>query len=78
MRLLDASLCPLKNVTTGDVNFTVIRENTEGVYTDMGGNFKLGTAEEVATQEDINTRRGVERVIRFAFDMRAQMAAKKC
>jgi 3-isopropylmalate dehydrogenase len=68
VRLLDASLCPLKNVTPDDVNFTVIRENTEGVYTDMGGNFKLGTSEEVATQEDINTRRGVERVVRFAFE----------
>jgi 3-isopropylmalate dehydrogenase len=68
VRLLDASLCPLRNVTPDDVNFTVIRENTEGVYTDMGGNFKFGTPDEVATQEDINTRKGVERVIRFAFN----------
>jgi len=68
VRLLDASLCPLKNATPEDINFTVIRENTEGVYMDMGGNFKFGTADEVATQEDINTRKGVERVIRFAFD----------
>jgi 3-isopropylmalate dehydrogenase len=68
VRLLDASLCPLKNVSPADVNFTVIRENTEGVYMDMGGNFKFGTADEVATQEDINTRKGVERIIRFAFE----------
>ncbi len=68
VRLLDASLCPLKNVMPEDVNFTVIRENTEGVYMDMGGNFKQGTPDEVATQEDINTRKGVERVIRFAFE----------
>jgi len=68
VRLLDSSLCPLKNATPADVNFTVIRENTEGVYMDMGGNFKFGTADEVATQEDINTRKGVERVIRFAFE----------
>ncbi|HEX8813083.1 MAG TPA: 3-isopropylmalate dehydrogenase [Terracidiphilus sp.] len=68
VRLLDASLCPLKNATPEEVNFTVIRENTEGVYMDMGGNFKFGTPDEVATQEDINTRKGVERVIRFAFD----------
>ena len=68
VRLLDVSLCPLKNATPDDINFTVIRENTEGVYTNMGGNFKLGTPEEVATQEDINTRKGVERVIRFAFE----------
>jgi len=77
VRLLDPSLCPLKNVTTGDVNFTVIRENTEGVYTDVGGNFKLGTPEEVATQEDINTRRGVERVIRFAFEYARSNGRKK-
>ena len=68
VRLLDASLCPLKNSTPDDVNFTVIRENTEGVYMDIGGYFKHGTPDEVATQEDINTRKGVERIIRFAFD----------
>ena len=67
VRLLDASLCPLKNATPDDVNFTVIRENTEGVYMDMGGVFKQGTPEELATQEDINTRKGVERIIRYAF-----------
>ena len=67
VRVLDPSLCPLKNVRGEDINFTVIRENTEGVYMDMGGVFKQGTADEVATQEDINTRKGVERVIRFAF-----------
>ncbi len=77
VRLLDASLCPLKNVTPDDVNFTVIRENTEGVYMDMGGNFKLGTPDEVATQEDINTRRGVERVIRFAFEYARANGRKK-
>jgi 3-isopropylmalate dehydrogenase len=68
VRLLDASLCPLKDASPDDINFTVIRENTEGVYMDMGGAFKLGTPDEVATQEDINTRKGVERIIRFAFD----------
>ena len=77
VRLLDASLCPLKNATPDDINFTVIRENTEGVYTDMGGNFKFGTADEVATQEDINTRRGVERVIRFAFEYAHANGRKK-
>ena len=68
VKLMDASLCPLKNATPEDVNFTVIRENTEGVYAGMGGNFKFGTADEVATQEDINTRKGVQRVIRYAFE----------
>src|SRR5215831_7527044 len=77
VKLLDASLCPLKNATPEDVNFTVIRENTEGVYTDMGGNFKFGTPDEIATQEDINTRRGVERVIRFAFEYARATGRKK-
>ncbi len=68
VRLLDASLCPLKGVEPKDVDFVVLRENTEGVYTDAGGVFKQGTADEIATQEDINTRKGVERIIRFAFE----------
>jgi 3-isopropylmalate dehydrogenase len=68
VRLLDAALCPLKGVGPNDVDFVVIRENTEGVYGDVGGVFKKGTEDEVAIQEDINTRKGVERVIRYAFD----------
>ncbi|HSB74752.1 MAG TPA: 3-isopropylmalate dehydrogenase [Terriglobales bacterium] len=68
VQLLDASLCPLKGVEPKDVDFTVIRENTEGLYVDVGGVFKQGTPEEVAVQEDINTRRGVERIIRYAFE----------
>jgi 3-isopropylmalate dehydrogenase len=68
VRLLDAALSPLKGVEPKDVDFVVIRENTEGVYTDAGGVFKQGTADEIATQEDINTRKGVERIIRYAFE----------
>ncbi|HYL15932.1 MAG TPA: 3-isopropylmalate dehydrogenase [Terriglobales bacterium] len=68
VRLLDSSLCPLKAMQPSDIDFVVIRENTEGVYGDLGGVFKQGTADEVAIQEDINTRKGVERVIRFAFE----------
>ena len=68
VRLLDASLCPLKNVEPKDVDFVVIRENTEGVYVDVGGCFKQGTSDEVAVQEDVNTRKGVERIIRYAFE----------
>ena len=67
VRLLDTSLCPLKGVEPKDVDFVVLRENTEGVYVDAGGVFKQGTEDEVAIQEDINTRKGVERIIRFAF-----------
>jgi 3-isopropylmalate dehydrogenase len=68
VRLLDASLCPLKGIEPKDLDFVVIRENTEGVYGDLGGVFKQGTADEVAIQEDINTRKGVERIIRYAFE----------
>jgi 3-isopropylmalate dehydrogenase len=59
---------PLKGVEPKDVDFVVIRENTEGVYTDAGGVFKQGTPDEIAIQEDINTRKGVERIIRYAFE----------
>ncbi|MGH9496839.1 MAG: 3-isopropylmalate dehydrogenase [Candidatus Sulfotelmatobacter sp.] len=72
VRLLDAALCPLKGVEPKDVDFVVLRENTEGVYTDAGGVFKQGTADEIATQEDINTRKGVERIIRYAFEYCSQ------
>jgi len=68
VRLLDAALCPLKGVEPKDVDFVVVRENTEGVYTDAGGVFKQGTPDEIATQEDINTRKGVERIVRYAFE----------
>jgi 3-isopropylmalate dehydrogenase len=68
VRLLDAALCPLKGVEPKDVDFVVVRENTEGVYTDAGGVFKQDTPDEVAIQEDINTRKGVERIIRFSFE----------
>jgi len=68
VRLLDAGLCPLKGIEPKDVDFVVIRENTEGVYGDLGGVFKQGTADEVAIQEDVNTRKGVERIIRYAFE----------
>lgn len=68
VELLDPRLTPLKNRTEAELEFVIIRENTEGLYAGLGGNFKKGTADEVAIQEDINTRKGVERVIRFAFD----------
>jgi 3-isopropylmalate dehydrogenase len=68
VRLLDAALCPLKGIEPKDIDFVVIRENTEGVYVDAGGVFKQGTPDEVAIQEDLNTRKGVERVIRYAFE----------
>ncbi len=68
VRLLDAALCPLKGVEPKHIDFVVLRENTEGVYSDAGGVFKQGTPDEIAIQEDINTRKGVERIIRYAFE----------
>jgi len=68
VKLFHEKLCPLKGVTPKDVDFVVFRENTEGLYVMMGGNFKKGTPEEVATEVDLNTRLGVERIIRRAFE----------
>jgi 3-isopropylmalate dehydrogenase len=68
IRLLDDRLCPLKDRTTRDVDFVIFRENTEGLYAGVGGIFKKGTPDEVALQEDINTRKGVERILRHAFE----------
>lgn len=59
---------PLKDKGPEDINFVVVRENTEGLYAGAGGVLKKGTPDEVAVQESINTRKGVERCIRFAFD----------
>ncbi len=68
VKLYDARLCPLKDRTEKDVDFVVFRENTEGAYVGIGGNFKKGTADEIAVQEEIHTRKGVERIIRAAFE----------
>jgi 3-isopropylmalate dehydrogenase len=66
--LLHPRFTPLRDRTPADINFMVFRENTEGLYSGVGGFFKKGTPDEVAIQEDINSRKGVERIIRHAFD----------
>jgi 3-isopropylmalate dehydrogenase len=66
VRLLHERLCPLKGVRVEDVNFTVIRENTEGAYVNSGGVFKKGAPDEVATQVEIHTRKGVDRIVEYA------------
>src|SRR5438477_3027557 len=68
LRLLDASLCPLKGMEPKDIDFVVIRENTEGPYVDRGSISNEGTDDEVAIQEDLNTCKGVRRIIRYAFE----------
>src|SRR5262244_1723762 len=77
VKLLDESLCPLKGVKPEHVDFVVVRENTEGPYVDAGGVLKQGTPDEVATKEDFNTRKGVERVTRYAFELARKQGRKK-
>ncbi len=60
--------CPLKDKRPEDIDFVVIRENTEGLYAGAGGFLRKGTPDEIAIQESINTRKGVERCIRYAFE----------
>ena len=68
VRLLDARLSPLRDRTVAEIDFVVFRENTEGAYCGAGGFLKKGTSEEIATQEELNTRKGVERIIVAAFE----------
>ena len=61
--------CPLKDKGPEDIDFIVVRENTEGLYSGAGGFLKKGTPDEVAVQESVNTRKGVERCLRYAFEV---------
>lgn len=67
-RLFDARLTPLKEKQPNDIDLVVFRENTEGLYVSVGGTFKRGTADEIAIAEELNTRKGVDRIIRYAFE----------
>ena len=77
VRLLDARLTPLRNARVEDIDFVVFRENTEGAYCGAGGFLKKGTADEIATQEELNTRRGVERIIIAAFEYARAQGRKR-
>ena len=68
VRLLDERLTPLRGRKVGEIDFVVFRENTEGAYCGAGGFLKKGTPDEIATQEELNTRRGVERIVVAAFE----------
>jgi len=68
VKLFEGVDCPLKDKGPDDINFTVVRENNEGLYVGSGGFVRRGTPEEVAIQEMVNTRAGVERCIRYAFE----------
>jgi 3-isopropylmalate dehydrogenase len=79
VKLLDERLCPLKRRGPNHVNFTVFRENTEGLYVSVGGRFKAGTEDEIAIQEELNTWKGVHRIVRHAFDFaKARGLTKVC
>src|SRR5262244_243938 len=68
VELLHDRLTPLRDRAEKDIRLMVFRENTEGLYVGVGGFFKKGTADEIAVQEDVNSRKGVERIIRYAFE----------
>jgi 3-isopropylmalate dehydrogenase len=77
VELLHNRLTPLRDRTENDIRLMVIRENTEGLYVGVGGFFKKGTPDEIAVQEDVNSRRGVERIIRYAFEHARQNGLKR-
>ncbi|HEY3217218.1 MAG TPA: 3-isopropylmalate dehydrogenase [Candidatus Eisenbacteria bacterium] len=77
VKLYAEHLCPLKDKRPEDVDFVVVRENTEDAYAGMYGFFKKGTPDEIATQEILFTRKGVERVMRYAFDLARRRDRKK-
>ncbi|HEX5716460.1 MAG TPA: 3-isopropylmalate dehydrogenase [Thermoanaerobaculia bacterium] len=69
VRLLHDRLSPLRGKGPAEIDFVVLRENTEGPYAGVGGTFKRDTVEEVALQQDVTTRVGVERIVRYAFEL---------
>jgi 3-isopropylmalate dehydrogenase len=77
VELLHNRLTPLRDRTEKDIRVMVFRENTEGLYVGVGGFFKKDTPEEIAVQEDVNSRKGVERIIRYAFEYARQNGLKR-
>ena len=77
VELLHDRLTPLRDRTEKDIRMMVFRENTEGLYVGVGGVFKQGEPEEIAVQEDVNSRKGVERIIRYAFEYARQNGRKR-
>ncbi len=77
VRLMDSRLSPLKGRGDGEIDLVIFRENTEGAYTIIGGNFKKYCPDEIAIQEDVNTRKGVERILVYAFDFANRTRRRK-
>lgn len=78
IKLLSEDLCPLKNKTVNDINFIVVRENTEGMYAGVGGFFKKNTLDETALQIEVNTYKGIERILDFSFKLAEKRNKKLC
>jgi 3-isopropylmalate dehydrogenase len=77
VELLHDRLTPLRDRTQRDIRLMVFRENTEGLYVGVGGFFKKGSPDEIALQEDVNSRKGVERIIRYAFEYAQRNSLKR-
>lgn len=77
IQLFDQRFCPLKDKTPKDIDFVVVRENSEGLYTGLGEFQNKGTADEVAIQISRNTRKGVERCVRYAFEYAQNYGKRK-
>jgi len=76
VRLFDGVPCPLSNPKPGNIDFLIVRENTEGEYTNLGGVMFEGTEREIVVQEAVFSRHGTDRVLRFAFDLAQQRTRK--
>ncbi|PNH95593.1 tartrate dehydrogenase [Vibrio diazotrophicus] len=77
VRLFDGVPCPLAGKKTGDIDFYVVRENVEGEYSDIGGIHYKGTDNELVLQESVFTRRGTDRIIRYAFELASKRSRKR-
>jgi tartrate dehydrogenase/decarboxylase/D-malate dehydrogenase len=76
VRLLPGIVPPIRDRNPGDIDFWIIRENTEGEYSQIGGRLRAGTADEIVVQEAIFTRRGTDRIIRYAFELARRLGRK--
>ena len=77
VRLFDGVPCPLAGRKAGDIDYLVVRENTEGEYTNLGGTMYAGTEREIVIQESVYSRFGTDRVLKYAFDLAASRPRKK-
>ncbi|MDC0610596.1 tartrate dehydrogenase [Vibrio sp.] len=77
VRLFDGIPCPLANKKPGDIDFYVVRENVEGEYSSIGGIQYEGSADEIVSQQSIFTRKGTDRILKYAFEFASRRAAKK-